>query len=243
MRFEQALGFALVAFLFGLWGGIIVSKYIEQEKGTEIAEKYNTPILIGLAIFVLLSFSGRYFISSVTGLFMLFSLTNYFVLGIYGVWFSYVLWKRWRLTADEVLLDAGRNIRIFVLLVGAYFGFNIIRGLIEYFMDGGNPNPDLPFVILLVGLFIASLIAVGFSKVYLTKEGIFLFRLTPIKWERIRDYTWGFRNKNRVILLLKVGKRVEFNIAKEHKEEVESILQAKVKGLETEADGIEAYQS
>lgn len=90
------------------------------------------------------------------------------------------------------------------MLIGGYFFFQLLFGLVNVLRDSEQTletySDDIA-VFVLFGVVLIAWMMSNCAKVYFVKEGISLFRLTTIKWEQIQDYGWGFRNKNKVILL------------------------------------------
>jgi hypothetical protein len=167
---------------------------------------------------------------------LIFVLFNLFIAGVVAGGLIYILWKRRRIAAESLLLDAGRNVDSTRLLIGGLIILQLLLGLLSSMLKDEpvveKISGDAASAVLL-GSLLAVLMIPGFAKVYLTEEGISLFRLTLIKWDRIHDYTWSFRKKNKVILLLKGGKQVAFVINGKCKDQVEEILHTRVKGRTT----------
>jgi hypothetical protein len=237
MTLETAVGIAVFAAVMGIWGGAAVSRFIEHDSGAETAERFNIPILAAIVFLVLLSLVGSFLfsllnISILESASLLFILIHLIIAGLIGGGLIFIIWKRRQLPAGSLLLDAGRNIIPIRLLISGYFILTMGCGSAVNLFKGEQPlelNQTEFAQVVLIGVLLSALIISSCAKVYFTEEGISLFRLTTIKWERIRDFVWGFRNPNKVILILRGGSRVEFTISGNCKEQGENILQARVK--------------
>ncbi len=244
MTVQAMLGVIVVAAVIGIGGGAAVSKMLERELGFEAAEKYNGRILKGIMGFVLLALLGSLLLSLLDSsrfeIARVWSIViRLVIIGGGGGSFFYIIWNRRRLAKEELLLDAGRNkptIYSIPVLLGGYllldFFFQLIRALLNNELTL-ELSPELLGSLLLIGLVFPGFALTIFYKVYFIEEGVLLFRARPIKWEHIRDYSWGHRNENQVFLILNGGKRIDFSIDGKYREQVEDILQTRVEKAAT----------
>lgn len=236
MSFEVTIGVVTFTAFMGIWIGVAVSQVIERASGAETAERFNTPILVGIFILVALSLGGRALLAflnlpSEGFIDIVFNLIFVILAGLLGGGMLYLIWKRRHISPDSILLDAGRNVQQYNLLIVGFFLLQLVCGLTDVLLDDGQVvetstgtlGSTLFFIVGLTAIFIS-----GYSKVYLTKEGISLFRLTPIKWEQISDYVWSGRHRNRVSLILKGGKRIDVSFDKKLREQMGDIFEERI---------------